>query len=605
MRALIIAIGLVGYGLVARAAPKYTHAVSTSKDPAVVAAERAWTIAAASRGPAASDLWEDAASAFVVVVEAGTLPDAELQSAALSALSAFKNAFAVDPRTREKPAEIDPFERRLVAQEVTKRDQKMISMLERIERHIPDRDEVAGMKFLRANIWRRYNHFAKSTPIYLDLIENHRAHEVAEYSANLLLDTYNREMKYPELVELAKKLRADKAFLAKRDDLAATVNKIYAQAQGLVARNAMERGRDTGDRSHFERCAEAYLSILDSPRLRHEDDTVVYNAMICYQQAGSIDRALAIVTRLTTELPDSTLAKLAGVHVISMLATVGRFDEAATAGERWLRANTLERDAADLLEDTIRWRVATGSLDVAVRILDEYTTRVRRVPAMLERRALVAVSLARAILDDARTRPPAEYARQRALALRILERPPPISRRRDHDGPARVAVARVYAEAACPAALVDGLCTRPRDNASMAIARRELARITNRTDGATLLLADLALEAILANRAPTANLSADYVHLTSSADAEVRVAAHARLAALAHHAQDADARAAHLEACAAEGAASRGGDTWRAICERDLRRGRDVLPPARAPAPLALEAPMIAKPLPAASRRLD
>lgn len=594
MRALVV-LCLV-WCASAYAQPKYKRAPSASADPAMVAAERKWAIAAASRGPAQSDLWEDAASAFVAVVDAGTLPKAELAEAARAALLAFKNALHVDPRVVKRDVDARDNKRAPAPRELSSRDQRMMHLLDVAGRYETRPDEVAGIAFFRANLWRRYEHHDKASPIYLEIIEKYPRSDVAVYSANLLLDSYNRAQRYDELVALASKLRRDKKFLAGRADFAHTVELVYAAAQSTIARDAAKRASETGDRRLYETCAEAYLAILDGADRQRNGDEVLHNAMTCFELAGNIERALTTLRELSTKFPDSQLARRAELRSISLLGATGRFEDAANAGARWLRTNPLERDAADVLEDTVRWLVALGSLDIAVRVLDDYTSRAKRVPLLTERRAAVAVTLAASILDDARTRPAAEYTRRRAIALRILARPPPLSRMTNSDGPARVAIARTYATAACPIPTVDGLCTRPRDAALMATARRELARLANPSDGATLLVADLALEQILASRAPTANLSADYEHLTRSSDPDVRLAAHARLAALARHAGDDAARTKHLEACVAEGRVSRGGDTWRTTCERELALDRDALPRASAPAPLALEPALIPPP---------
>lgn len=589
MRALVVLCLCAG---VSFAAPKYSHTPLASKAALVAAAERKWTIATASRGAAQSDLWEDAATAFVAIVDANQLPEADLALAARAALAALKNAMHVDPRVRDRPStrlDVD-FERVPIAVDVAPRDERMMRVLEVAARYEADPPERANLSFFRANIWRRYNRFDKAIPIYLDLVANHPTNEIAELGANLVLDAYNRFRRYDDLLAFAKKLLDDKAFLANRPDLAHTVNTIWAQGQGLVAREATELARATGERSYFEQCGEAYLAILDGG-LRRKTDEVLYNAMICFQQAGNTERALATLRRLATEFPSSVLTKRGELQAISMLATIGRIDAAATAGERWLRTNTTEPDAPDILEDTIRWRVATGSLDHAIRIFDEYVRRARRLPQLAEHRAAVAVSLAAIVLDEAATKSGAGASRLRAVAVRLLARPPALTRTIDNDAASRIEVARVYAAAACPIALVDGLCMRRRDQTLMAPARRELARIPRPHDGVTLFLADLALEAILAKRAPTANIDADYRHLLASSDPDVRVASHARLAALAKHANDASNRTKHLEACLADAYVSRAGDTWRAFCDRELFGAHHVLPPARAPIVMELEAP--------------
>src|SRR5678816_4877286 len=92
----------------------------------------------------------------------------------------------------------------------------------------PKDEDLVGMKFLKANIYRRYNHFDEAIPIFNDILDHHRQHETAEFAANLLLDTYNRMQKYDEMLALVDKLDGDKKFLDGKDDLNATLAKIKA-----------------------------------------------------------------------------------------------------------------------------------------------------------------------------------------------------------------------------------------------------------------------------------------------------------------------------------------------------------------------------------------
>jgi tetratricopeptide (TPR) repeat protein len=590
--AIVLVSAVAISGGVGVAAPKYTHTASTSTDPAVVAAERAWTVAAASR-PAQSDLWEDAATAFLAIVDAGTLSRSELALASSSALAALKNSVMVDPRAKAEALVGDHMR---ASEKMSAREQRMIHLLEVAARHQTDPNEIAGLDFQRANILRRHDQFDLAIPIYLYLITNHRTHEVAEYSANLLLDIYNRMERYDDLVALAKKLRADKAFLAHRPELAGTVKKVFAQSQATEARQALQLGRDTGEHVYFDQCAEAFLAILDPASPDASDDAVLFNATECFDEGGSIERALATLKRLVTEHPNSTLAKRAMPRSIHMLSLIGRFEEAATTGETWLRSNAIERDAADVLEDTIRMRMALGPLDTALHTYEQYAKSIRRLPQLLDRSALVAMTLARALL----------VANRRADALRLLARPPTLSRTTRDDTASRMAVANVYAAAACPVLLVDELCPRARDESLMATARRELTQIHNPSDAGTLLLANLALEAIVNKRGRTANLAADYQHLASSADAEIRTEAHARLAMLAKYIGDTAEQQTQLEACVVESVSSGAGDKWRAICDRDVAGGREILPePARGPVPLALDPPPRRRVRPHASSTID
>ena len=54
----------------------------------------------------------------------------------------------------------------------------------------PKDEELVGMKFLKANIYRRYNHFDEAIPMFEDILTTHASTRPRYYSANILLDIY-------------------------------------------------------------------------------------------------------------------------------------------------------------------------------------------------------------------------------------------------------------------------------------------------------------------------------------------------------------------------------------------------------------------------------
>src|SRR5438105_10313779 len=202
--------------------------------------ELIWSRAEAEKNPRLqTELWENAAVAFTDVVKTGKVEDKLMKESAYAAVLGWKNALNVDPRQKEK-VEIDEKQDEKDKKEdkvpekkpIPEREQKMIAAFDIYIKYIkdPKDDELVGMKFLKANIYRRYNDFDTAIPLFTEIIEKHPQHETAEFAANLLLDTYNRLHKYDELVKLAEKLAANKAFLENRTDLADTVKKIQAVA---------------------------------------------------------------------------------------------------------------------------------------------------------------------------------------------------------------------------------------------------------------------------------------------------------------------------------------------------------------------------------------
>ena len=631
MRALVIVLTLwLGARFVA-AAPRYEHTASTSTDPTVVAAEKAWAVAAAARSSAQADLWEDAAAAFLAIAEAGTLPHAELVLAARTAVLAVKNSLAVDPRVRDARRDkvTQSFDRAPVPRALTVRDERLVRLFEVAARFETAADERASLAFMRARIWQRFDHLDEANAIYLDIVAHHPTLEVAEYSASALLDNYNRAQKFDALAALARQLRADKRFIAHHAELARTVDNIYIQSLALSARTASERGRATGDRRYFEECATAYLAMLDGTAPQAGGEQILANALRCFEQASAIDRALAALARIVDEYPSAAIASSAQQHAIALFAVVGRFADAATTAERWLAAHPGNHHVPAVLADAVRWRMATSGVAAAVRVLEAHAPRAPRGALAATQVALVGVSLAASVLSDGlgladglglsdpdglsgvadtddladaideRGDPAsrADDAERRALARRLLARRPAVTRTIAVDSGSRLALARTYADAACSVARVDGLCPRALDATLRAAARDEIARIRNASDAVLLFRADRALEAILARHAPVANLDADYAQLADSSDPVVRVAALARLATLAAHVGDAVRAAVHLRACIAEARAT-GSAAWHARCARSLARvssdrgdRAEHVGDARAPVVVTIEMP--------------
>lgn len=104
-RALLALCVLVS---VVDAAPKYTRPAISSTDPELVAAEKAWTAAAAETDRAKQTAsWEAAAVAFIRVVDAGVVTKPEQKEAAYAAVLAWKNALNVDPRIATPARDVD------------------------------------------------------------------------------------------------------------------------------------------------------------------------------------------------------------------------------------------------------------------------------------------------------------------------------------------------------------------------------------------------------------------------------------------------------------------------------------------------------------------
>jgi hypothetical protein len=183
-------------------------------------AEALWATAeAAPTPPARSKAFADAAVVFLAVSKLPALETKLRHEAAYAAVLGWKNAVNVDPRpepdmgstTREAP--------------IPETQNKLIDALDNYVAVIgnSDADEVVGMRFLKASMLHRYNHFDDAIPIFGDILAHHATHDTAEAAANLLLDTYNRLGRSAEMRALATSLLANSSFMRNKPALQTTL----------------------------------------------------------------------------------------------------------------------------------------------------------------------------------------------------------------------------------------------------------------------------------------------------------------------------------------------------------------------------------------------
>jgi tetratricopeptide (TPR) repeat protein len=519
-----------------------------SQGPAFAPAEKLWSVARD-----AAD-WRAAADAFFALADTAAT-DADKRAAARSGWAAARNAVGADRTVATAwHAELAP----RPLSEVDAWFVHVAEQYEQLDRGTPD---AVVAEFIRANTLHSYDQLAAATPLYLDIVTNHRDHDVTEYAANLACDSLIRLEKFDELVAFVEQLRADKAFLARFPKLAHIVHVIHRKSLADRERSpvSLEGSRQPRPYAEYDELGQAYLDAVE-PR-ETDTDELLYNAMVSFEEARDLDRALATGTRFLRELPHAKLAPRVVARMARAEGDVGRYADAARDLERYAALAPGELDVRDALGDALLFRVGLGQLDLAARDLDALAKAPHLDPKQLARSTL---GLARSELEAGR----------RADALHHARAVVP----RDADP---VALGLVLAELACPVALVDELCPRPRDPKLLALATSVLERATDADDPDDFgrrVLVDLAVEAHTVRDLEDARTR--YRELTGD-PSETRVVAHERLGRLGVLAQHPDEAAGEFALCIIEARSHTLALEWLQRCERE--RAALGKPPVVAP----------------------
>ncbi len=329
-------------------------------------AELLWTRAENEKTPRLqTELFENAAIAFTDVVKTGRVPPAMIKTAAYASVLSWKNALNVDPRVKDIAAtgEDDKNYNKIPPkQPIPEREQKMLAAFDIYINYVkdPKDDELVGMKFLKANIYRRYNDFDKALPIFEEILDKHRDHETAEYAANLLLDSYNRMQRYDEMLAVATKLDGDKKFLEGKDTLRKTIDSLRITYERKAAESKEQKAKESGDLQLYVDCAESYIKIFNRDTNAKDADVLLYNAGVCFEQGKSIGAALSMFGKLAELYPDSKQTAKAIAKLGNNFGAIAYYDRAAARYEEYARKYAGEKDAFDAMSTAVFYRKGIG-----------------------------------------------------------------------------------------------------------------------------------------------------------------------------------------------------------------------------------------------------
>jgi len=316
-----------------------------------------------------TELWENAALEFTSVVKQGKVEGKLLKESAYAAVLAWKNALSVDPRVKAPPPDLEPKGGKIPPpQPIPEREQKMLAAFDVYIQYIkdPKDQELVGMKFLKANIYRRYNHFDEALPIFAEIYEKHREHETAEYSVNLMLDSLNKLQRYDELLKWVDRIAADKAFLKGKEDLAERIEVIQQQSLRKAAEALEKTGKETNDFRKFVECGQMYIQIFNRNPEAPGNEEVLYNAGVCFEQGKSIGAAIQMFELLSKNYPKAKVTARAIARLGNNYARIAWYRESSEKLEEYAKRYAGEKDAYDAMNDAVLYRKGIGDDDKAV-----------------------------------------------------------------------------------------------------------------------------------------------------------------------------------------------------------------------------------------------
>ncbi len=277
------------------------------------------------------DDWERCGTAFDAVVEADA-NGAYVADAAYAAVLCYNNLYqaqnAQDDRTRRGPRTVSsggaskaagrPSE--FAPRELTKLENGMLNAYTRYVCYVgqsnPNAEDLVTIKYRRARIYYESNHFEEAAVIFRDIAWRHRDSDMAEYAANLYLDSLNvlgEQSTPPRPACYARIVSEVPAMLDMfcQGDAAATHADLCTDLRRLRCDTLYKAADAYKLRGEYKNAARAYLGVVrECPNYRRLDD-VLWNVSLMYEAARLLGRSIKVRQFLIDKVPNSPHAKRA------------------------------------------------------------------------------------------------------------------------------------------------------------------------------------------------------------------------------------------------------------------------------------------------------
>ncbi|MBN8611380.1 MAG: tetratricopeptide repeat protein [Deltaproteobacteria bacterium] len=285
----------------------------------------------------ATEDWAGCGPAFDRVVELepnGTLTD----DAAYASVLCWDHVYQTDYEPREGArAETTS----LAARDLTEGETRMLAAFARFACVAPASADLPQVQYRRARVYYEANHFEEAASLFRSVAFDHPTHELAEFAANLYLDSLNGMLRRDARASCESRIAADLEPLA--ENLCATADARDAHSEACEAFvtircGLLRRGAEAlGAAGRHREAATAYVSIVRSHGECADLDEVLYDAAIHYEAARLLGRAIRVRQVLVERFPDRPLARPALYQLGANYHALAIYPQAAEHYERYAR----------------------------------------------------------------------------------------------------------------------------------------------------------------------------------------------------------------------------------------------------------------------------
>ncbi len=214
--------------------------------------------------------------------------------------------------------------------------QQLLEACLRYIQYVPAGNQRTEVMYKAAQIFYRYNYFEQATQIFGAIAFEYPESNLAEISANLLLDAFNIQEDWAKMNEWARKFYAEPR-LAK--------GRFRGELGKLIEMSSFKLITQLEEKKDFVGAANTYLTFVSEFPRSELADQALFNASVDFFKGMQIDRSLDVCARLIADYPKSRFLPQCLYANGETYEMIGDFELAAQSYEAY--ASAYARQAGD------------------------------------------------------------------------------------------------------------------------------------------------------------------------------------------------------------------------------------------------------------------
>ncbi len=203
--------------------------------------------------------------------------------------------------------------------------------------HCPKDEDICSLKFDIAKTYYDYSHFDTAVKRFDEVVKDCAKKDLAEYAANLVLDTYNLRQDWDKLNKYSRKYYQNPD-LMKNDKLRAFLKKLIPQIAFKRITMMMPKlpPKMPAPRRHYK-VARAYIKFFKEFGSHEMADDALFNSSVEFEKAERLDLARKARERLIGKYPTSDLVPGTIFNLAENYERLTQFGAAASLYEQYAR----------------------------------------------------------------------------------------------------------------------------------------------------------------------------------------------------------------------------------------------------------------------------